>query len=140
MISQFSRVELIAYSRSQRREQGADLVVLQHLVETRLLDVENLASQRKNRLKSSVSTLLCAPSRTVALDDIQLGLGRVALGAIGQLARQTEALQAALALHQLARLARRLPRPRSHDALLDDALGRLRVLLQKGAEGLVDDG
>ena len=112
VIAQLGRIELIADPGAQRGDQRADLVVLQHLVQPRPLDVEDLAAQRQDRLEAPVASLLALSRRPIALDDVELRLGRVALGAVGQLAGQGEALQRALALHQLARLARGLARAR----------------------------
>ena len=49
------------------------------------------------------------------------------------------AVERALAAHQVARLARRLARPRRVDRLRDDALGDRRVLFEERAELVVDD-
>ena len=52
--------------------------VLQHLVDARLLDVEDLAAQREDRLRVAVAALLGRAAGGVALDDEQLGERRVA--------------------------------------------------------------
>src|SRR5207253_2192968 len=43
-------VEVVAYPRTHRRDQVADLIRGQHLVQARFLNVEDLAAQRQNRL------------------------------------------------------------------------------------------
>ena len=58
-----------------------------------LLDVEDLAAQGQDGLEVPVAALLGRAAGAVALDDVQLALGRVALGAVGQLAGQGHALQ-----------------------------------------------
>ena len=60
----------------------------QHLVEARPLDVQDLAAQRQDRLVLAVAALLGRAAGGVALDDEQLGLGGIALLAVGELARQ----------------------------------------------------
>ena len=64
---------------------------------------------------------------------------RVALLAVGQLARQRRRIERALALHHLARLAGRVARARRQHGLLDDLLRLARVLLEEPPELLVDD-
>ena len=80
-------------------------VFLQHLVEARFLDVDELAADRQNRLETPVAALLGGAAGGVTLDDVKLGQFRIALGAIGQFAGQTAAGQRAFA-DGLARLAR----------------------------------
>ena len=60
----------------------------QHLVQARLLDVEDLAAQGQDGLEASVAALLGRAAGRVALDDVQLAPRRVALLAVGQLAGQ----------------------------------------------------
>ena len=133
------RIELVADPGAQRRQQGADFVVLQHLVEPRPLHVQDLAAQRQDGLEAAVTPLLGTATGAVTLDDVELGFGRITLGAVGQLARQAEAVQATLALHQLTRLARSFARSRRDEALLDDATGNLGILLQEGSQRVIDD-
>ena len=86
-----------------------------------------------------VAALLGRAAGAVTLDDEELGLRRIALLAVGQLARQRRRIERALALHHLARLAGGFARPRRQHGLLDDLLGLARVLLEEAAELLVDD-
>ena len=89
VVAQLVGVELVdADAGAERGDQRADLLRRQHLVETHALDVEDLAAQRQDRLELAVAALLGAAAGAVALDDEQLGLGRIALLAIGELARQ----------------------------------------------------
>src|SRR5712692_6923225 len=76
-------------------------------------------------------------SGRIALDDDELALLGVALGAVRELAREREAVERPLAQNQVARLARRLARAESGEALLDDATRILRVLLEVLAERVV---
>ncbi len=86
--------------------------------------------------KSDASITGKAASRAIALHNIQLSLRRVALRAVCQFAGQGQALQRGLADDQVARLARRVARPRRGEALGDDGFRGLRVLFQKSAERL----
>ena len=94
-----------------------DLLRREHLVEARLLDVEDLAAQRQDGLVLPVAALLRRAAGRVALDDEQLRQRRIALLAVGQLAGQRAAVERALAARQLLRLARRLADARRLDAL-----------------------
>ena len=110
----------------------------QDLVEAGALDVEDLAAQRQDRLEAAVAALLGRAAGAVALDEEQLGLGRVALLAVGELARQVGDVEHALAPGQLARLARRLARGRGLDHLADDHLGLAGLLLEPAGQALGD--
>ena len=106
-----SRV-LLADAGAERGDQQADLLRREHLVEARLLDVEDLAAQRQDRLVAAVAALLGGAAGGIALDDEELGERRVALLAVGELAGQRAGVERALAPRQLLRLARRLAHAR----------------------------
>jgi hypothetical protein len=109
----------------------------QHPVEARALHVQDLAPERQHRLVVTGASLFGRSAGTVALDEEELGLGRVLLLAVGELAGQRGHVHRRLAPRQFARLARRLPRQRRLDDLADDQAGLLRVLLEPLAELLV---
>ncbi len=69
-------------------DHGADFGVLEHLVEAGLLDVDELAADREDGLEAPVAPLLGGAAGGVALDDVDLGVDRVAIGAVGQFAGQ----------------------------------------------------
>src|SRR6185437_1917722 len=118
----------VADAGAEGGDKGADLLVAQHLVVARLLDVEDLALQRQDGLVAAVAPLLGGAAGALALDDEDLAARRIALAAVGQLARQAAAVERALAAGEVARLARRLARPRRLDRLVDDALGHRRIV------------
>ena len=64
------------------------------LVEARLLDVQDLAAQRQDRLEAPVAALLRRAAGRVALDEVELAPRRVALLAVGELAGQRHARRA----------------------------------------------
>ena len=70
------------------------------------------------------------PPARVTFDDVELAMRRIALGAVGQLAGQRARLEEALALHQVAGLARGFTRARRGQRLLDDAAAVARVFLE----------
>ena len=102
---------------AERRDHRLDLVAAEHLVEARLLDVQDLALDRQDRLEAPVAPLLGRAAGRLTLDDVDLAQRRIALLAVGELARQRAAVERALAPDQVARLARRLARPRGVDRL-----------------------
>ena len=85
------------------------LLVGQHFVQPRLLDVDNLAANGQDRLRGAVARLFGAAARRVPLDDEDLRDAGVAALAIGQLARQAAAFQEAFAARQFAGLLGRQP-------------------------------
>src|SRR5690606_21863753 len=87
-------------------------------------------------LVAAVSSLLRRAPRGVALHDVQLVDLRVVAGAVRQLAGEDARLQRALLPGEVARLARRLPRPGGGERLLDDDACGSRVLLQELEEAL----
>ena len=102
-----------------RGDQRLHFGVLQHLIETRFLHVDDLAFDREDRLETPVAPLLRRTACGVALDDVELGQRGIALGAVRQFAGQTSAGERAFA-HRFASFARRLARAGSHEAFLDD--------------------
>jgi hypothetical protein len=90
---------------------------LEHLVEAGLLDVEDLAAQRQDRLELAVAALLGRAAGGVALDDVDFAQGRVLFLAVGELAGQADAVEHALAAGHVARLARGLAGARGFDDL-----------------------
>ena len=124
----------------ERHDQRPDLVAREHLVETRLLDVENLALERQDRLKLAVASLLRGPAGRITLDDVKFAQGRIFFRTIGQLAGERAAVQRALSPNELFRFSRRFTRTRRVDRLADDLSGDRRILLKVGAERLVDRG
>ena len=58
--------------RAERRDQERDLLRREHLVEARLLDVQDLAVERQDRLDLPVAALLGRAAGRLALDDVEL--------------------------------------------------------------------
>ena len=116
-------------SRPDGGDHGPDFVVLQNLVETSLLDVDQLASDRKDCLELSVTTLLGRATCRIALDDVQLGVGRVAVGTIGQLAGESTAGEGRFT-NRLTRLASRFTGPGCIQSLFDNLLSHHRIVVE----------
>ncbi len=123
------RVELLADPSPEGRDHRLHLVVGEGPIEPGLLDVEDLATQREDRLRLRVASLHGGTAGRVALDDEDLGDARVTARAVPQLARHAAGLEKSLAPRLLARLACRHPGRRGLDRLADDVprLGRVAV-------------
>src|SRR5688572_10772984 len=140
VIAQLLDIEVLgADAAPERRDHRLDLVAAQHLVEARLLDVENLPLDRQDRLELAVPSLLRRSSGRLAFDDVDLAVGGIALLTVGEFPRQRAVVERAFAAHEIACLAGGLTGACGIDGLGDDALGHRRVLFQVGAELVVDD-
>jgi hypothetical protein len=106
-------------ARAEGGDHRADFLVGEDLVEACLLDVDDLAADREDRLEVTVASLLGGAAGRVALDQEELG-ALAFLGAVGELAGQAAAFHRGLA-HDLARLAGGYARGGGKDGLLDDA-------------------
>ncbi len=100
-----------------RGDQGADFFVAQHLVVARLLDVQNFAAQRQNRLIAAVAPLLRGAAGRFALHQEQFAALGIALLAIGELAGQAAGIERAFAARQFASFARGFAGARASIAL-----------------------
>src|SRR5437763_858672 len=143
VVAQFLDVELVVDAGADRRDHGGDLLRREHLVEARLLDVEDLAAQGKDRLRAPIAALLRRPACGVSLDDVELALLGVALLAVSQLARQRRRVERALPADGLARLSRRNARASRighlrHHSLRNPGIA-LPVLRQLAPDEILDD-
>ena len=74
VIAQLGQVEVVVDAGAQRGDQRLHLVVLQHPVDAGLLDVDDLAADRQDRLEHRVAAGLGRAAGRVALDDVELAL------------------------------------------------------------------
>src|SRR5690606_32530224 len=106
------------------------LVVLEDLVDARLLHVEDLSADRQDRLGTRVAALLGRTARGVTLHNEQLALAGVGALAVGERTGHGAGLQQRLAAGQLARLGGGHPGPGGRGRLADDDLRLAGVTLQ----------
>ena len=140
MVARFVRVELLASNaRSKRCNQRADFLRRQHLVKTCAFHVQNFAPERQDRLKLAVAALLGRATGGVSLDQKQLGLGRVTLLAIRQLARQGSDVEHAFAAGKFTGLAGGFARGGGLNHLANNQLGFGRVLFKPRGKRLVEN-
>ena len=142
-VTELRNVEVGPAAASESRDDVRQLLVPRDLCRVGLLGVQDLAPQGEDRLRLPVAPLLGRTARRVPLHDEELRLGRVGRGAVGELAREVQAVgDRRLACHLLHGRARRLAGARRHYDPADDLLGDRRVLVQPvlegGADGAVD--
>ena len=88
VVAQLGDVEVVrAHPGPEGGDDVADLLRGERLVEARLLDVQDLAPQRQDRLEGPVAALLGRAAGRVALDEVELAPLGVPLLAFGELAR-----------------------------------------------------
>ncbi len=138
----FHIVFVAANAAAQSGDQGAHFLGGEHLVETRLFHVEDLALQRQDRLILAVTALFGRAPRRITLHNIEFGEGRVFLLAVRQLAGQAGNIQGTLTTGHFPRLARRIPGASSIDDLRGNGFGFLRIfqqiILEQLTHGLLD--
>src|SRR5438105_1116479 len=83
-------------SHPKRDDERLDLVIREHFIQTRLLDIQNLAAQRQDRLEFAVASLLGRTAGGVPFDDVDLALAGVFVRTVRQFARQRHAFEGAL--------------------------------------------
>ena len=139
VVAQAFDLDVGADAAAERRHQVLQLLVRHHLLQRRLLGVQDLAAQREDRLRLALAALLGRAAGRIALDEEQLALARVGRRAVGQLAGQVEAVRhRRLARHRLRGRARRLARLRRQRDALDDLRARGPVLQQEALERRAD--
>ena len=140
MVAELAQVHVLAEAGAECGDERSQLFVGEHLLQPRLFDVEDLALERQDRLESPVAPLLGGAAGGVTLDDVELTVLRVTVGAVSQLAGEAGAVEQPLARDQVARLASGVAGAGGHDALFDDAAAFGGVLRQVDAQLLTHDG
>ena len=123
---------------SHGRDQGLDLLVLEHLIEACLLDVQDLAAQGQDGLKFGIAALLGRAAGRVALDNEHFAFSRILALTVGKLARQGIVGQGALAADQVLGPAGGVTGTGGVDDFLDDQAHVLGVFSEILVELLVD--
>src|SRR5918998_2193140 len=137
VVAALVEVELVAEAGTDRRDERLHLVVLEHAVDARPLDVEDLAADGQDRLRRRIAALHRRAPGRVALDDEDLALFAVLRRAVLELVGHAGAVEQRLATDKVARLLGRVTRLGGGDALADDLVGLGRVLLEPVAQLLV---
>src|SRR6185369_11162177 len=89
VIAKLGHVEIVrADAGAERGDHRANFRVPEHLVVSRLLDVQDFALERKDCLRAPITTLFGGAAGGVSLDDEYLAERGIFLGAIRELARK----------------------------------------------------
>ena len=90
------------------------------------LGVQHLAAQRQDRLRAPIAPLLGGAAGAVALDEEQLALAGIGARAVGELARQVQAVADRRLAQHLLRSPRGSPRARARPVMMraHDRVGR----------------
>ncbi len=129
--------QLVHVAEEKREQQGAN--VAQHLVVAGLFHVQDLAFERQNGLEAAVASLLGGAAGGFTFDQEQFATVRIALGAVGEFAGKTAAIQSAFATREIAGFARCFAGTRGFNRFVDDLARHRRVLLKERAQALVDE-
>src|SRR5690625_1125798 len=86
-------VEFLTDTGTERGDHGLDFGITQRTVDAGAFDIEDLASQRQDRLGAWVTALLSGTAGRVTFDDVDFGLRRVLRGAVRQFAGHAEGFQ-----------------------------------------------
>src|SRR2546425_1644082 len=140
VVPDLCEIELFSDARPDRGDQRPNLLVLQHLIESRLLDVQDLPAKREDGLELAATARLRRTAGGWPFHDEKLRLGRIALLAVREFSREVETFQEALPSRELTGLSRRLARLRRQDRLPDADLGDLRRFQKELGELLIHDG
>ncbi len=136
MVAQFREVHVVVETGPDGGDHGPDGVVAEHLVSPGLLHVEDLAPERQDGLRATVSAHLGSASSGVALYEVELAELRVLLRTVCQFAGQSAAVHGVLADDEVARLAGGLAGSLRGQALVQDALGVHGIVFEVVLNGL----
>src|SRR5262245_30704906 len=88
VVAQLADVEVVVDPSAKCGNERLDLIVLQYPVYAVLLDMEDLAADRQDRVDQRIATTLGRTSGRVSLHDDELAASRIGELAVGKLARQ----------------------------------------------------
>ena len=110
VVTQLRDVKILVDAGAEGRDHGLDFLVLVDAFLSRLLDVQNFAAERQNRLRRPASGRLGGAACGISLDQENLTVLRILVGAVRQLSGQSHAVQCRFAAGEIPRSARRLSR------------------------------
>ena len=131
VVAELVEIEILTNIASESRDHVLDLFGAEDSVESCLLNVEDLTSERQNCLALSVTSLLCGAARGITLYKEDLAECRILFGAVCELARKRGCLEHRSLTRDLTRLACGFTRTLCLEALVDDDSRLLRVLLEE---------
>ena len=90
MVAQFALLVIIPDSASESLYDRTDLLVREDFIETCFFNVQDFSPQRQDCLERTVAPLLGTASCAVSLNDVELAILGVAVGAVGEFAGQIQ--------------------------------------------------
>ena len=139
VVARLLRSEIFTDPGAERGNDRLDFDAREHSIDSSTFDVQDLASNRKNRLGLSGPTLLCRAAGGIALDDEDFTFCGVSFLTVGELSRKAEVRESALSSGQISGLACGVSRAGCIDDLRNDRLRDPRVLFEKARQLLIDD-
>src|SRR5436309_335852 len=139
VISDLLEIELFADASPDRGDERPDLLVLEHLIESGLFDVQDFPAKGKDRLELAATTLLGRSAGGRPFDDEQLRLRRIALLTIREFSGEVESFEQAFPTRELAGFACGLASLRRKHGFPDADLSDLGSLQEEIGELLVHD-
>ena len=130
VVAKFFDIKIFMDTGPERCDHRSDLRVSEDPVQSCLLNIQDLAAKRQDRLGRPGSCRLGGPACGISLNDKDLAVFTVLVRTVGQLAGKTQSVQSALSARQISCLSCRGSGSLGHNGLLDDDLADLRMLLQ----------
>ena len=121
-------------ARAEGGDHCLDLFISVDPVFTSLFYIQDLAAQRKDRLRRAGPRRLRAAACGIALDEEDLAVLRILVRAVREFAGQGHRLERGLSSRQVARLPRGFSCSLREDRLLEDDLRDVGILLQEVGE------
>ena len=133
VVAQSGNIEILfAVSASDRGDQGLDFIVVENLVDPRLLHIEEFTPDRDDRLKTAVAPLLRGTACRVALDDVKFAFRGVLFRAVGKFSEERgKTVQGSFALDKFPRLFRGFAGTGSNHRLVHDLTGYRGIFLKE---------
>ena len=140
VVTQLGQIKFIADTAAESSNHGTDFCVGIDSIQASLFYVENLASDWQNSLETTIPSLLSRTTCRITLYDENLAMLWILNRAICQLTWQAAYLQGILTASQLSSLAGSLSGSGSHNSLVQNLLGNVRMFLKILIKALRNNG
>ncbi len=139
VVAELGDVERIADGRAEGDDEVFNFLISENLIDAGLLGIEDLSTERKDRLMFAVATLLGRSSCGVSFDDIEFRFSRIAGRTVGELARKRHAFEGALADDGVAGISGGHARTEREKAFFNESARGLGIFLKEIVEPLGHD-
>ena len=134
VITKLGNIKILMDSGSEGSDHCLDLFVSVNLIQTCLLNIQDLTTQRKNRLCGTVSRCLGRTARGISLYDIDLTVLRILVRTVCKLSRKRHAVQCRFSSCKVTCLSGCLSGSLCKNRFLNGSLGNCRILLQENLQ------